>query len=123
MERKATTQEQRTKLAALGFVRVDGLKMFRPGRVPRPKNTETLEARPEWRGRCSTKNGTAVIYTAGGEIWLCIRSVADVKAIMGIAAISLELCPQGPGSVFIPGNTGEQFSYREVLQRVANPDW
>jgi hypothetical protein len=124
MEKFPTTQEQRQRLLASGFVRVDGLKMFTPGKPPRSQNNAyTLKARPEWCGRCSVKNGTAVIYTAGGEIWLRIHDVTDKEDLAKITTLSLELCPHGPAPVFIPGTTGEHFSDREIFRRIANPDW
>ena len=123
MEWKATTPEQRQKLMAAGFVRVDELKILRHGKISLPKNIYTLESKPEWFGRWGTKNGTTVIYTDGGEIWLSIRDNTVPQEMIKLAELFRELCPQGREPVFIPGATGEQFSWREIIQRVANPDW
>jgi len=124
MERKATIAEQRTKLAALGFVRVDGLKTFRPGKVPRGREIVTIEPSPEYLGHWDRNNGLLVIHTTGGEVWLAINVSDPIGEERSIKTDQLrnELCPNGRGA-FVPCSNGEQLSWRELLRRMSNPDW
>ena len=121
MERKATTVVERTKLASAGFVRVDGLKTFCLGRVSRGREIITIESKNEYLGHWDKKNGLYVIHTTGGEVWLAMHPIDGRRSNM-INELQNELCPNGRGAL-VPCADGEQFSWRELLRRMANPDW
>jgi hypothetical protein len=121
MANENTTPEQRAKLASAGFVRVDGLKTegFNGGYVIDPKVAEL--------GRFSSNNGVTALVTLGGETWLAFsqsnslddwaRAGADLRA-----ELYQELCPRGTG-VHVPCSNGEGLDWRDIMCRLANPDW
>ena len=119
---KNTTPEQRVKLAASGFVRVDGLRVLGSGNY-------IIEPLVRELGRYDMNNGVTVIITEGGEAWLAV-SVFSPSAIStsayhspsNLGEMIRELCPHGTGAN-VPCSNGEGLNWREILYRLANPDW
>lgn len=108
-----------------GFVRVDGLKTDHgyggvgEGRLINPEANAL--------GRHDSNNGMSVIITEGGEIWLSVSNSAsladwDRQGRNPRADLYRELCPRRTGA-FVPCSNGEGLNWREILYRLANPDW
>lgn len=120
-----TTSEKRVKLAAAGFVRVDGLKtQVGHGGIG---EGYIIKAEVESLGRHDGNNGMAVIVTEGGEIWLSVSNSATLpgwerQGTSLRAELYRELCPRGPGA-HVPCSNGEGLNWREIIYRLANPDW
>jgi len=122
---KNTTAEQRAELAAVGFVRVDGLQTLAGyggtggGYIIKPE-AQSL-------GRHDMNNGMSAIITEGGEVWLSVGNSGTIAAWerqggSTRATLLQELCPGGPGA-FVPCSNGEGLNWREILYRLQNPDW
>ncbi|MDD3486954.1 MAG: hypothetical protein PHF35_01075 [Candidatus Moranbacteria bacterium] len=116
---KATTPEQRARLVAAGFLRVDGLKT---------DGGYIIEPRVSHLGRHDSNNGKTVIVTEGGEVWLAVYSSPtslpdwERRGSSLRAELYRELCPEGTGAN-VPCSNGEELNFRDVLCRLANPDW
>lgn len=118
-----TTLEQRQKLLSAGFVRVDGLKVSRQGRNRREKIILMVEPRNEYLGCWDRQNGLLVLYTLGREIWLAMNTIEPTEErAVKIDELQSELCPNGRGAP-VPASNGDKFAWREILRRMANPDW
>jgi hypothetical protein len=122
---KNTTPEQRAKLAIAGFVRVDGLKTdhayggLGEGSIIKPE-ADAL-------GRHDSNNGLSVIVTEGAEVWLSVGNSGtppgwERLGMDNRAELYRELCPRGNGT-FVPCSNGEGLNWREIIYRLANPDW
>lgn len=107
-----TTKEQRRELAENGFVRVDGLRTYRPGPVD---ESYIIEAVPEHRGNCDYNNGLSVIVTLDGEVWLA-SGPKDCHSLLRA------LCPNNRGA-FVPCSNGETMSHHDLLARFADPNY
>jgi len=103
--------EQRSLLQSLGFVRVDGLNAN--GQVT---DKYEIQADPERVGRWDYNNGTFVVVTTDGEVWIgrCPASTSDHNRL----TLS---CPNGQGA-FVPCSNGERIGMHDLLDRLADPD-
>lgn len=109
----STTKEQREKLVRAGFVRVDGLRTYRPG--PDAEETYIINADVHHRGHHDYNNGLSVIVTIGAEVWLASGPKEPERLFR-------ELCPNGVGA-FVPCSNGETLSHHDLLARVGDPDY
>lgn len=117
-----TSIDQRIKLAAAGFVRVDGLRAEGCG-------SYIIEPKVNELGHYDMNNGMMAIVTMGGEVWLA-ASVFPPSSIASSAYHSpsnlgeliRELCPRGTGAN-VPCSNGEALDQREIFYRLARPDW
>ena len=103
--------EQRTMLRELGFVRVDGL-------MAHSQVTGKYEITPETErvGRWDYNNGTFVVVTMDGEVWIGRRPVSASD----YESLTLS-CPNGQGA-FVPCSNGEKVGMHDLLDRLADPD-
>ena len=113
-----TSPEQRAKLAATGFVRVDGLRMFREGF---PEEGVKIELSLRHLGHWEHNNGMTVIVSEAGEVWLAVGSATQERS-KKMEQLVGELCPNGRGA-FVPCSNGEELRPSDILERMADPDW
>jgi hypothetical protein len=117
-----TTASQREALRAAGFIHVTGLRYcsikngnFAGMYVPLPGPTDL--------GKYDSNNGTDVIVTLGGEIWVACHTNQSHGTLAQQIKIALAmLCPRGRGTR-VPGSNGESFFGRDLSKRHADPSW
>ncbi len=115
-----TSPVQRAQLAALGFVRVDGLRAVEPWKAEEASEEDIVTANAKALGCYDGNNSRVVITTLGCEIWLAYHPGGEFWA--KIKSITAELCPNGQGA-FVPCSNGEELSFDSVMARLSNPDW
>ncbi|MCX6766561.1 MAG: hypothetical protein NT170_02160 [Candidatus Moranbacteria bacterium] len=125
---KNTTSDQRGRLMAAGFIRVDGLT---PRGDDWRKTDGVINSEAEQLGRYDSNNGRLVIVTEGGEVWLSLanynlRLPPDLEQLRTKALDELyrEFCPRGKG-VRVPCSEGGDgdLSWGSIIFRLINPDW
>ena len=115
-----TSQEQRAQLAALGFVRVDGLRAVVPWSPKEASKEDIITADARALGCYDGNNGRVVITTLGCEVWLASSPGGEFWT--KIKPIAAELCPNGQGA-FVPCSNGEEICFEKIMARLSNPDW
>lgn len=105
-----TSDADRAHLKEYGFVHVTGLRVSGNGGY-----IIGDRLKPEGFGKWDYNNGTYVIVTTGGEVWIGLYwdTLRD---------LTNELCPNGQGA-FVPCSNGEQIAMKDMLQRIANPSY
>lgn len=102
----------RNLIIAAGFVRVDGLQCLNGSVIPQ-QSGDTL--------RFEYGNGFMVIAAPEGKVWISATD-DSTNSIFNELMFQLFTYAQ-KGGISIPLNNGEGVSYRDILRRVANPNW
>ena len=119
---KHTTPEERKLLQDAGFVHVTGLN---PVNIHGKEDGKPIghHLRHNDLGRYDSNNGMGVIVTTGGEVWLARQTDQSMRwRYDSIHTALTTLCPNEKGT-FVPGSNGEQLYWRDLLWRVADPDY
>ncbi len=111
-----TTLEQREVLARAGFVHVTGLTAWGP--MTDQKSVIRLNLASDL-GNIGYNNGVTVIVTLGAEIWLAVGPKMDV---LGFRDVATSIFPKQNGA-FVPCSNGESVYGKDLLRRIADPDW
>lgn len=115
---KPTTQEERERLRLAGFVHITGLVSRSPSGESRVIGENTIHTE---LGLSGSNNGRTQITTMGGEIWLK-ENLGGKQVNLAILKAQMELAPRGQGG-YVYCSNGEQIRMRDLLARVADPDW
>lgn len=119
---KHSTPEERKLLEEAGFVHVTGLN---PVDIYGKEDRKPIghHLRPNDLGRYDSNNSMAVIVTTGGEVWLACQTNQSMKwRYDSIHTALTTLCPNEKGT-FVPCSNGEQLHWRDLLHRIADPDY
>lgn len=109
---KKTTREQRAELAQCGFVHVTGLEAQN---LDKSWHTIGDELSIRQLGKYCQNNGVAAITTDGGEVWIGSSMGSWPECLQ-------EIAPNEEGC-FVPCSNGEEIRQRDLLRRLANPNW
>jgi hypothetical protein len=104
------------ELREAGFVHVTGISTL----CSRDSDGYLIGSRlnPQDFGKWDHNNGTVVLVTEGGEVWLAADSGGS--AGRALEEMAKRHAPKGQGA-YVPLSNGERVSAHDLLRRVASP--
>ncbi|OGZ69651.1 MAG: hypothetical protein A3D35_00320 [Candidatus Staskawiczbacteria bacterium RIFCSPHIGHO2_02_FULL_34_9] len=110
---KLVINEVRTRtLSAAGFVHVTGLMTYNG----HGSSLRTIQPNRQQLGRCDRNNGTMVLVTEDGEVWLRDSSISSMEVDDTIDLYA----PNGSGA-YVPCSNGESLGTHAMLERIVDP--